>query len=185
MQEIIRREETIRGKKEQVRRKPNGNRYKRIHHIPYLEGAACGRWLDRRQHTANSYEEEQIVFRGEVWYADLGAHPATSIQEGCRPVLVVSNNANNSNARTLTVIPLTARLKKLSLVTHVLVKPTKACPLEYDSMALTEQITIIDKFMLREKIGRLDCRIMQQVDRALCVQLGLRMPDSPKGGGAA
>ena len=52
-------------------------------------------------------------------------------------------------------------------------------------MALTEQITIIDKFMLREKIGRLDCRIMQQVDRALCVQLGLRMPDSPKGGGAA
>ena len=115
----------------------------------------------------------------------MGAHPDTSIQEGCRPVLVVSNNANNSNARTLTVIPLTARLKKLSLVTHVLVKPTKACPLEYDSMALTEQITIIDKFMLREKIGRLDCRIMQQVDRALCVQLGLRMPDSPKGGGAA
>ena len=89
------------------------------------------------------------------------------------------------NARTLTVIPLTARLKKLSLVTHVMVKPTKACPLEYDSMALTEQITIIDKCMLREKIGRLDRSIMQKVDRALCVQLGLWMPDSPKGGGAA
>ena len=173
------------GRKNRARRKPNGKRYKRIHRIPYLEGAACQRWLDRRQHKANSYEEEQIVFRGEVWYADLGAHPDTSIQEGCRPVLVVSNNANNSNARTLTVIPLTARLKKLSLVTHVLVKPTKACPLEYDSMALTEQITIIDKSMLREKIGRLDRRIMQQVDRALCVQLALRMPDSPRGGGTA
>ena len=52
-------------------------------------------------------------------------------------------------------------------------------------MALTEQITIIDKSMLREKIGRLDRSIMQQVDRALCVQLGLWMPDSPRGGGAA
>ena len=173
------------GRKNRAKRRPNGKRYKRIHRIPYLEGEACGRWLDRRQHTANSCEEEQIVFRGEVWYADLGTHPDTSIQEGCRPVLVVSNNANNSNARTLTVIPLTARLKKLSLVTHVMVKPTKACPLEYDSMVLTEQITTIDKSMLREKIGRLDRRIMQQVDRALCVQLGLWMPDSPKGGGVA
>ena len=173
------------GRKNRARRRPNGKRYKRIHHIPYLEGAACGRWLDRRQHKTNSYEEEQIVFRGEVWYADLGAHPDTSIQEGCRPVLVVSNNANNSNARTLTVIPLTARLKKLSLVTHVMVKPTKACPLEYDSMALTEQITIIDKFMLREKIGQLDGGTMKQIDRAIRVQLSLLPSDYPRGGGAA
>ena len=173
------------GRKNRARRKPNGKRYKRIHHIPYLEGVACQRGLDRRQHKANSYEEEQIVFRGEVWYADLGAHLDTSIQEGCRPVLVVSNNANNSNARTLTVVPLTARLKKLSLVTHILIETVEACPLEHDSMALVEQITIIDKSMLREKIGRLDRRIMQQVDRALCVQLALRMPDSPRGGGTA
>ena len=173
------------GRKNRARRTPNGKRYKRIHHIPYLEGAACQRWLDRRQRTEYIHSREQAVFRGDVWYADLGAHPDTSIQEGCRPVLVVSNNANNSNARTLTVIPLTARLKKLSLVTHVMVKPTKACPLEYDSMVLTEQITIIDKSMLREKIGRLDRSIMQQVDRAICVQLGLWMPDSPRGGGAA
>ena len=68
------------GRKNRARRKPNGKRYKRIHHIPYLEGEACQRWLDRRQHKANSYEEEQIVFRGEVWYADLGAHPDTSIE---------------------------------------------------------------------------------------------------------
>ena len=173
------------GRKNRARRKPNGKRYKRIHRIPYLEGAACQRWLDRRQHKANSYEEEQIVFRGEVWYADLGAHPDTSIQEGCRPVLVVSNNANNSNARTLTVIPLTARLKKLSLVTHVMVKPTKACPLEHDSMALVEQITTIDTSMLREKIGQLDGGTMRRVDCAIRVQLGLLPSDSPRGGGAA
>ena len=173
------------GRKNRARRRPNGKRYKRIHHIPYLEGKACQRWLDRRQHKASSYEEEQIVFRGEVWYADLGAHLDTSIQEGCRQVLVVSNNANNSNARTLTVIPLTARLKKLSLVTHVMVKPTKACPLEYDSMALTEQITIIDKSMLREKIGQLDGGTMKKVDHAIRVQLSLLPSDSPRGGGAA
>lgn len=173
------------GRKNRARRRPNGKRYKRIHRIPYLEGAACERWLDRRQHTANSYEEEQIVFRSEVWYADLGAHPATSIQEGCRPVLVVSNNANNSNARTLTVVPLTARLKKLSLATHVLIETVEACPLEHDSMALIEQITTIDKSMLREKIGQLDGGTMKKVDRAIRVQLSLLPSDSPRGGGAA
>ena len=167
------------GRKNRARRRPNGKRYKRIHRIPYLEGEACGRWLDRRQHAA-SYEEEQIVFRGEVWYADLGAHPDTGIQEGCRPVLVVSNNANNSNARTLTVVPLTARLKKLSLATHVVIETAEACPLEHDSMALIEQITTIDKSMLREKIGQLDGGTMKQVNRAIRVQLSLLPSDYPR-----
>ena len=100
-------------------------------------------------------------------------------------MLVVSNNANNSNARTLTVVPLTARLKKLSLVTHILIETVEACPLEHDSMALVEQITIIDKSMLREKIGQLDGGTMKQIDRAIRVQLSLLPSDSPRGGGAA
>ena len=173
------------GRKNRARRRPNGKRYKRIHHIPYLEGAACQRWLDRRQRTEYIHLREQAVFRGDVWYADLGAHPDTSIQEGCRPVLVVSNNANNSNARTLTVIPLTARLKKLSLATHVLIETVEACPLEHDSMALVEQITTIDKSILREKIGKLDGGTMKKVDRAIRVQLSLLPSDYPRGGGAA
>ena len=30
--------------------------------------------------------------RGDIWFADLGSHPDSSVQSGCRPVIVISNN---------------------------------------------------------------------------------------------
>ena len=37
----------------------------------------------------------RIVHRGEVWYADLGRFDNTSVQRGCRPVLIISNDDSN------------------------------------------------------------------------------------------
>ncbi|MBR2563419.1 MAG: type II toxin-antitoxin system PemK/MazF family toxin, partial [Paenibacillus sp.] len=59
--------------------------------------------------------------RMEIWFAELGAHPGTSVQEGCRPVLVISNDKGNEYAETVTVAPLTSKIKKPWLPTHLMV----------------------------------------------------------------
>lgn len=43
--------------------------------------------------------------RGDVFYANLDG--IGSEQRGVRPVVIVSNNLNNKNANTVTILPIT------------------------------------------------------------------------------
>ena len=73
--------------------------------------------------TANSVtpqSAERIPQRGDVWFAELGYHPGTSVQDGCRPEVILSNDTANFHSETLTVVPMTTRLKKAHLPTHVI-----------------------------------------------------------------
>ena len=58
--------------------------------------------------------------RGDIWFADLGDHTGTSVQGGCRPVLVISNDTANIHAETVNVVPLTRHLKKPGLPCHMI-----------------------------------------------------------------
>ena len=117
--------------------------------------------------------------RGEVWFAQLGYHSGTSVQAGCRPVFVVSNDTGNHHATTIVVLPMTTRLKRSELPTHVelcqsdLTKADLNRPLA-DSMILAEQITTISKAALRNYIGKVeDCRKLNEIDNAVKVQLAI------------
>jgi len=119
----------------------------------------------------------------EIWFAELGYHYGTSIQGGCRPVLVVSNDVANRFSQTLTAIPLTTKMKKLGLPTHVLVSEEDCEMLRHeyllDSLLLVEQVATIDRTMLRNRL----CRLKSQekiaaVKAALNIQLGEAGPDA-------
>ena len=50
--------------------------------------------------------------RGEIWFANL--HPVVRTKTAKRrPVLIVSNNANNRAASTITVVPLTSNVTRV------------------------------------------------------------------------
>ena len=86
--------------------------------------------------------------RWEIWFAQLGSHPGTSIQQGCRPVLVISNNISNTKSDIVTVIPLTSKVKKPWLPSHTPISETDVQCLDekfLDSTVLTEQLTTIPK----------------------------------------
>ena len=117
--------------------------------------------------------------RGDVWFAQLGYHSGTSVQAGCRPVFVVSNDTGNHHATTIVVLPMTTRLKRSELPTHVelcqgnLTKADLNRPLA-DSMILAEQITTISKAALRNYIGKVeDRRKLNEIDNAVKVQLAI------------
>lgn len=114
--------------------------------------------------------------RGDIWFADLGCHPGTSIQAGCRPVFIVSNDIGNIHAETLNVLPMTRHLKKLGLPCHVELNPgvVKDARQEMESsMILAEQVTTISKLQLRNYVGRVeDTELLAAIEQAICEQLG-------------
>ena len=112
---------------------------------------------------------EPIVLRGEIYYADLS--PAYgSEQGGLRPVLIIQNNLGNKHAPTTIIAPLTSRLTKKPLPTHV----EFSCEhLSQDSVALLEQIRTIDKSRLKQRMGWVSSEVMEQIDQAIKISLGL------------
>lgn len=50
--------------------------------------------------------------RGEIYFADLDPTVGDEIKK-VRPVLIISNNANNNVANTVTIIPITSNVSRL------------------------------------------------------------------------
>lgn len=50
--------------------------------------------------------------RGEIYFADLDPTVGDEIKKN-RPVLIVSNNANNNVSNTITIVPITSNVNKV------------------------------------------------------------------------
>jgi mRNA interferase MazF len=112
---------------------------------------------------------EPIVYRGDLYYADLS--PAVgSEQGGLRPVVIIQNNVGNRHAPTVIVAPITSQTHKKPLPTHI---TFCGCGLAKDSVMLMEQIRTIDKSRLKSKMGCLPIEKIEAVDMAIKVSLGL------------
>ena len=116
--------------------------------------------------------------RGDIWFARLGTHYDTSVQSGTRPVFIISNDTGNRFSKTYTVLPMTSRMKKPDLPTHVGLTAA-SCILTADtgledSMLLAEQIVTIDKSALLEKIAFVsDGAKLTEIERAVRIHLGV------------
>ena len=110
------------------------------------------------------------IKRGEVYYADL--NPIVGSEQGeRRPVLIVQNDMGNKYSRTAIIAPITGKLNKAPLPTHVYIP--KSCGLDKDSIILTEQLRAIDRSRLTGYVGFLNRNIMTKVDVALLISIGL------------
>ena len=114
------------------------------------------------------------VRRGDIYYADLSP-VVGSEQGGVRPVLIVQNDVGNRYSPTVIAAAITSRLGKNRLPTHIDVLAERAgrVGLTKDSVILLEQVRTIDKKRLREKMGHLEDELMQKVDKAIGISLGL------------
>jgi len=112
-----------------------------------------------------------IVKRGDIFYADLSP-VVGSEQGGVRPVLVVQNDVGNKYSPTVIVAAVTSRINKAKMPTHIEIKGDEY-GLSKDSVVLLEQIRTIDKKRLKEKIGHVDDSIINMVNEAVSVSLGL------------
>lgn len=130
---------------------------------------AVGNSIDR---STNNMLSNRAPIRGDIWFADLGSHPGTSVQGGCRPVFIMSNDKANAHSETLTVVPLTSKLKKPYLSTHVALSVAD-CPSLEPSMVLAEQVTTVGKPVLKSFVGQTSAEKVHEIERAVGVHLGL------------
>ena len=114
-----------------------------------------------------------IVKRGDVFYADLDPIIGSE-QGGVRPVLVVQNNIGNKYSLTVVVLPISSA-KKTNMPTHIRICGTKKLP--KNSVILAEQIRTIDRNRLRNYVGSAGLEIMEKVDRAVKISIGVSVDE--------
>lgn len=135
----------------------------------YISSTACSKATIFRRSV--SFVDNSIK-RGDIYYADLSP-VVGSEQGGMRPVLIVQNDTGNRHSPTVIAAAITSQINKARLPTHIELS-ARSYGLTRDSVVLLEQIRTLDKRRLKERMGRLDESLMQQVDSAIAVSFGLQ-----------
>lgn len=114
----------------------------------------------------------QEIHRGDIYYANLDQGNRPGVQQGTRPVCVVSNDVCNKFSPAVTVVPMTTKVHQ-PMPTHVCVPPGGTTALPRTSILKAENITAISKDQLLEYKGRLPDHLMTALDEAVKVQLDI------------
>ncbi len=102
---------------------------------------------------------------------------SSSVQCGVRPALVIQPSTMNSSSTTTIVCPLSSVKKKLYLPYHI--ELGRRFGLRKDSIALLEQITVIDQSNIKKRIGHInDDSVATDINRGLLRTLGIHESES-------
>ncbi|MFA7238818.1 MAG: type II toxin-antitoxin system PemK/MazF family toxin [Sulfuricellaceae bacterium] len=105
--------------------------------------------------------------RGEIWWVDFEPALGGEITK-TRPALIVSNDIANSNLNRVQVIPLTSNTGRLYPSEALVSVAGKS------SKAMADQITTAAKERLKSKLGSISHSEMQEVEKVIRIQLGMR-----------
>lgn len=109
--------------------------------------------------------------RGEIYYADLSPAIGSEINKG-RPVLIVSNEANNRAASTVTILPISSNVSRIYPFEVALSPRDSGLP--RPSKALAQQIRTISKERLSgQPAGRLNRTTLSKAEDAMRLHLDL------------
>lgn len=87
-------------------------------------------------------------------------------------MIVVQNDVGNKFSPTTLIYPLTSKAKK-SIATHVEITPEDG-NVEVDSIALFEQVRVIDKERLLKNLGKIKNQDkLKEIDRKLIISFGI------------
>lgn len=113
------------------------------------------------------------VKRGDVYYADFGSVEDAVGHELAkkRPVLIIQNNLGNKKSSTTICLCLSTKCK-YGLPYHVRFSDLNIVNRESDICA--EQIKTIDQCRLEQFLGNVGSAVMEQVDKALVISLGIK-----------
>lgn len=112
-----------------------------------------------------------MMKRGEIYYANLSPVIGSEVDKR-RPVLVVSNDANNRAATTVTVLPITSNVSKIYPFEVLLTTIESGLP--KTSKIQAQQIRTISKQRISGNfLGYLSEEVMQLIESAIKLHLEL------------
>lgn len=112
-----------------------------------------------------------MIQRGDIVWCNF--NPAVgSEQAGVRPAVVVLNDRANRSSPCTVVVPFTTKMPQKLFPSHVLV-PAGVGGLTQDSVAMCEQVRVIDKSRIIRALGQLDAARLAEFDNALRATMDL------------
>lgn len=118
-------------------------------------------------------KQEKKIQHGDIWMCNL-LKRSGSVQCGYRPVFILSNDKNNTFAKTINIIPLTSKMNKRNLPVHVSLWNYEEYGLKFPSTLLIEQIMTVSIFDLDSYIGHIeDEEILKSISNAISIQFQL------------
>jgi len=111
--------------------------------------------------------------RGEIWLVAL--EPVKGHEIGkTRPAVIISNDANNQYADTVTVLPVTSALNRIYPF-ETLLEPHAANRLTVKSKVKCNQVRTVDKERLVKSIGFLSEEEIRRVETSLLIHLNIEI----------
>ena len=111
------------------------------------------------------------IKRGDICIAALDPVVGKEISK-TRPVVIISNDKNNTFSGTVTIVPLTSkRMKRIYPFEVFLPKGIGSLP--KDSKVKADQIRTLDKSRIVSILGKLDETAVKSINRALKIHLAL------------
>jgi mRNA interferase MazF len=104
--------------------------------------------------------------RGEVWWVAFDPAVGSEVQK-TRPAIIVSNDSANRNLKRVIVVPLTTNTTRIFPGEARITVAGELCK------AMSDQLMAADKVRLKDKLATLSKSDMLEVERAMCVHLGL------------
>lgn len=113
-----------------------------------------------------------VILRGQIYWVQLDPSIGSEIKK-TRPAIIVSNNANNQVADTVTVLPITSQTKVIRPFEVLL--PAGVGGLKVASKAKANQIRTVDKQRLGDSpLGSaVDTTILHNIDEAIKIHLDI------------
>lgn len=118
----------------------------------------------------NTYNQNVPVKRGDIVLMSFDG--VGSEQRGLRPAVILQNDVGNQNSTTILVAPLTTKLSKANIPTHVLLTKDRTA-LKADSTVLIEQVRVMDKCRLLRRVAYVCQDDMERINQALKISFGL------------
>ncbi|CAN1209484.1 mRNA interferase [Tumidithrix helvetica PCC 7403] len=117
--------------------------------------------------------KQQVTFpkRGEIYLVNFDPTVGSEIQK-TRPALILQNDISNQHSPITIVAALTSQFDAELFPTEVLINPPEG-GLTHPSVVLLNQIRSIDRKRLVKKLGIISEGLIEKVNNAIQISLGL------------
>ncbi|MDB9449229.1 type II toxin-antitoxin system PemK/MazF family toxin [Dolichospermum circinale] len=109
--------------------------------------------------------------RGEIYFANLSPAVGSEMDKR-RPVLIVSNDANNNAASVVTILPITSNVSRIYPF-EVLLNPEDSGLFKPSKVQAQQVRTISKQRILGDVVGSLSTELLELVNAALKLHLSL------------